>query len=430
MHPFKRKLVERLTDRLIEPPNRIQIVAGPRQTGKTTLVKQACKEVLGQSKRMSMFRAVDNPSIDSTALLRDFDYGDQIIAAENQGIKADTRWLVDQWQKARAMARSEKYKDSGYTLVLDEIQKIPDWSEAVKGLWDDDHSEGLNLHVVLLGSSPLLMQQGLSESLMGRYEVLESYHWSYLEMSEAFGFDIDEYIYFGGYPGAATYIRDEPRWQAYVQNSLIDPFLIKDIMVLARIDKPVLLKNAFELSCEYSGQIISLNKMKGQLHSAGKGNETTIAHYLDLLFRVGVVAGIQKYSGSKIMQRASSPKLNVMNTGLMACYSGYSFEQARADRTYWGRMVESSVGAHLLNTAGRNCTVYYWRDRGSEVDFVVERNKKLLAIEVKSSEKAKNIHGLNKFIEKYKNAKKLLVGASGISLQEFMSYPIDHWFDE
>ncbi|MFV1985126.1 MAG: ATP-binding protein, partial [Thiohalomonadales bacterium] len=336
MSIFQRQLVKQLIDRLAETPNYIQIVRGPRQTGKTTLVRQACEEIYSRTGKPNLFYAVDNPVLLNLAQTLDVGYEEQIVAPNNP----DVEWLVYQWEKARSIARSEKGRENGLVLVFDEIQKIPNWSEAVKGLWDEDHSEKLNLHIVLLGSSPLLMQQGLSESLVGRYENLDSCHWSYLEMSEAFNFNIDEYIYFGGYPGAASFIRNVQRWKDYVQGSLIDPYLLKDILVMARVDKPALLINAFELSCEYSGQIMALTKMKGQLQNAG--NETTIANYLFLLSKAGLVTAIQKYSGSTIRQRASIPKLNVMNTGLMACYSGYTFEQAKADRTYWGRMVESA----------------------------------------------------------------------------------------
>jgi len=421
MRLFQRQLVTQLIDRLSETPNFIQIVRGPRQTGKTTLVRQACEEIYIRNGKPNLFYAVDNPVFLNLSQALDVGYEEQILAPENP----DVEWLVYQWEKARSIVRSEKGIKNGLVLVFDEIQKIPNWSEAVKGLWDEDHSEKLNLHIVLLGSSPLLMQQGLSESLVGRYENLDSCHWSYLEMSEAFNFTIDEYVYFGGYPGAASFIRDVQRWKDYVQGSLIDPYLLKDILVMARIDKPALLINAFELSCEYSGQIMALTKMKGQLQNAG--NETTIANYLFLLSKAGLVTAIQKYSGSKVRQRASIPKLNVMNTGLMACYSDYTFEQAKADRTYWGRMVESAVGAHLLNTVKDNNAIYYWKDKSHEVDFVVENKKKLLAIEVKSGNKSKNLEGLNKFATKYKNVKTILVGAEGIGLQEFLSYSINHW---
>ncbi|VAW50154.1 hypothetical protein MNBD_GAMMA06-1705 [hydrothermal vent metagenome] len=433
MNVFKRKLAIELAKRLAESPNRIQIVGGPRQTGKTTLVRQACEDVYNSSGKVSLYRAVDNPV--NTNELQTQGINNTVQTAVPN--KPDIEWLVRQWEEARAVTRKEHAKaaqdgrkDTGYVLVLDEIQKIPNWSEAVKGLWDEDHVEKLNLHIVLLGSSPLLLQQGLSESLLGRYEKLESRHWSYVEMAEAFGFNYEEYIYFGGYPGAASFIRDELRWKDYLQNSLIDPYLIKDIMVMARIDKPVLLKNAFELSCEYSGQIFAYNKMLGQLTDAG--NVTTLAHYISLLTDAGLVAGLQAYSGTKLRKRASKPKLNVMNTALMSCYSGYTFSQAKADRTYWGRVVESTVGAHLFNTASTNTKVYYWRDRGSEVDFVVKKNKQLLAIEVKSGNKRKpgNLNGLNKFSANYSKAKTLLIGADGLSIQEFLSYPIDYWLDD
>lgn len=423
MSIFKRSLVEQLVSRLSEQPKHIQIIGGPRQTGKTTLVRQACEEIYEKTKRANHFCAVDKPTGRSNIIVHHAGYEDQIIAPD----KPDVEWLVHQWEKARAKTRSEGCKATGHILVLDEIQKIPNWSEAVKGLWDEDHSEGLNLHIVLLGSSPLLMQRGISESLLGRYEILESRHWSFIEMAQAFNFTVDEYIYFGGYPGAASYIKDELRWKGYVQNSLINPYLQMDIMAMARIDKPALLKSTFELSCEYSGQIFSYTKMLGQLNDAG--NTTTIAHYMDLLSKAGLVTGISAYSGNKRKKRASKPKLNVMNTGLMACYSDYTFRQAMADRTYWGRIVESSVGAHILNTINNSSKIYYWRVRGNEVDFIVEKNKKLLAIEVKSGNKAKNLKGLKKFVEEYENTKALLVGAEGIGLQEFLSYPIDHWFD-
>ena len=432
MSIFKRKLATELTERLAELPNRIQIVGGPRQTGKTTLVKQACEDIYSNSGRTSLYCAVDRPANTGEPQAQGLSYVEQAVAPN----KPDIEWLVYQWEKARTVAKevravaiSDNRKDTGHILVLDEIQKISNWSEAVKGLWDDDHSKNLNLHVVLLGSSPLLLQQGLSESLMGRFEMLESRHWSYLEMAEAFNFNIEEYIYFGGYPGAANLIRDDQRWKDYIQKSLIDPYLIKDIMVMARIDKPALLKSAFELSCEYSGQIFAYNNMLGQLTDAG--NVTTLAHYMKLLTDAGLVAGLQAYSGNKLRKRASKPKLNVMNTALMSCYSGYTFEQAKADRTYWGRMVESSVGAHLLNNTTNNTKVYYWRERGCEVDFVVEQNQQLLAIEVKSSNKSKsgNLKGLNKFSENYSQTKTLLVGADGISIQEFLSYPVCYWLD-
>ncbi len=421
MYTFKRKLATLLEQRLYEPPQRIQIVGGPRQTGKTVLVRQVCNDIYSTRKKGIHFCAVDNPE-SSSRLTTAIAGRDAITAAPE---KPDIKWLVHQWEKARRIAESEEFINQGCVLVLDEIQKIPRWSEAVKGLWDQDRFEDVNLHVVLLGSSPLLMQQGLTESLAGRYEFLRNTHWSFQEMSEAFNFDIDEYVYFGGYPGGASLIRDEPRWLSYVRHGLIEPNIEKDILMMTRVNKPILLKNAFELGCEYSGQIFAYEKMRGQLTDAG--NVTTLAHYMELLSKAGLITGLQSFFGNKRRRRASKPKLNVMNTALMACYSGYSFADARADRTFWGRMVESAVGAHLVNTCPPEYEIYYWRDRGYEVDFVLHQGGKLLAIEVKSGAQKQSIKGLDRFVAEYGWAMTMLVGGNGVSLQEFLSYPAIHW---
>ena len=423
MRSFKRSLANQLKQRLYESPRFIQIVGGPRQTGKTVLVKQVCDEVYSSSKKAVYFCAVDKPDISSKFIFNTVG-AEEIMTAPD---KPDIKWLVYQWEKARALANSEEFLEQGCVLVLDEIQKIPQWSDAVKGLWDEDRANNTNLHVVLLGSSPLLMQQGLSESLLGRYELLTNMHWSYPEMNEAFDFGLEEYIYYGGYPGGASLIRDELRWLDYIRYGLIEPNIDKDILMMTRVNKPALLKSAFELGCEYSGQIFSYTKMLGQLNDAG--NTTTLAHYIDLLSKAGLVTGLQAYSGNKRRRRASKPKLNVMNTALMSCFSGYSFDQARADRTFWGRLVESAVGAHLMNTAHPNCHVHYWREGGVEVDFVLHDGNRLLAIEVKSGKTRGVIKGFESFLDEYSNARTLLVGADGVSLQEFLSYPATHWLE-
>lgn len=423
MYSFQRNLADQLKQRLYESPRFIQVVGGPRQTGKTVLVQQVCDEVYGSSKKAIYFCAVDKPDI-SNKFVASTVGAEEIMTAPD---KPDINWLVYQWEKARGLANSEEFIEQGCVLILDEIQKIPKWSDAVKGLWDEDRANNTNLHVVLLGSSPLLMQQGLSESLLGRYELLTNRHWSYMEMNEAFDFGLDEYIYYGGYPGGASLIRNEPRWLDYIRYGLIEPNIDKDILMMTRVDKPALLKSAFELSCEYSGQIFAYTKMLGQLNDAG--NSTTLSHYIDLLSKAGLVAGLQSYSGNQRRRRASKPKLNVMNTALMSCFSGYSFDQARADRTFWGRLVESAVGAHLMNTAHPNCHVYYWREGGVEVDFVLQDGNKLLAVEVKSGKTRGAIKGFESFLDEYNNARTLLVGADGVSLQEFLSYPAIHWLE-
>src|SRR5205807_8790309 len=239
------------------------------------------------------------------------------------------------------------------------------------------------LKVVLLGSAPLLVQRGLTESLAGRFEVLHLPHWSFAEMRAAFGFSLEEYVYFGGYPGAASLVHEPDRWRRYILDALIETTIARDVLLLTRVDKPALLRRLFELGCRYSGQVLSYTKMLGQLHEAG--NTTTLAHYLELLGGAGLLTGLAKYSGRAVRQRGSSPKLQVLNTALMSAQSGLSLDEARADREFWGRLVESAVGAHLANSAAvGECELFYWREGSREVDFVVRVGRTLTAIEVKS----------------------------------------------
>lgn len=413
--PYQRQEVRTLLERLSEPPRFLIFVAGPRQVGKTTLVQDALSQYECSKYH---FIPVDQPDVPR---LPGFASGKNATYVQDARPR-DTAWLVTQWQRARTAARESS---DGHILVLDEIQKIPRWSEAVKGLWDADRAEKLKLHVVLLGSSPLLMQKSMSESLTGRYELIHVTHWSFLEMHEAFDFDLEDYVYFGGYPGSAAYIRDEPRWRNYVNGSLIEPSIEKDILMMTRVDKPALLKQLFHLGCNYSGQILSYDKMLGQLQDAG--NTTTLARYLEMLGNAGLIYGLQKYAGQQHRRRASSPKFNVLNNALMSAGSGYNKAEARADRSYWGRLVESAVGAHLYNTGHPDCRLHYWRESSREVDFVIERGKKLTAIEVKSGSASCHASGLDIFSENFGKCRKLLVGDGGIPLVEFLSYPAEHW---
>ncbi len=393
------------------------VVSGPRQIGKTTMVRQA---LAGYS---STFIAADQPidDVDPFSL----SIGNLVPSTMIPGTPVTTEWLVQQWERARSKALILT-GDNFFVLAIDEIQKIPRWSEVVKGLWDADRAAGVPLHIVLLGSSPWLMQKGLTESLAGRYEPLPMTHWSYSEMQDAFDFSLDEYIYFGGYPGCAEFIRDEPRWKNYVRGALIAPNIENDILQMTRVDKPALLKTLFELGCgAYSGQIISYTKLLGQLDDAG--NTVTLAHYLELLSQAGLLTGLQKYSGAKHRQRASSPKFNALNTGLMSALSDYTFDEAKSDRTHWGRLVESAIGAHIINTASDNCMVHYWREGAQEVDFVLSKRNKLVAIEVKSGIRYATPKGLTAFVGKFKDSTSLIVGEGGISLGEFLSHPTNKW---
>ncbi len=403
-----------LRERLAEPPAFLIVLAGPRQVGKSFMVRQVLSEW-------------GIPLISTDQPLPDANGVGEVVALP--GAQPTEAWLVEQWEIARSRAKSSQVRgpNGRYVLAVDEIQKIPRWSEVVKGLWDADRAANLEMHVVLLGSSPWLMQRGLTESLAGRFEPIPMSHWSYPEMQDAFDFSLDEYLYFGGYPGSAHLIRDEDRWRNYIRSALIHPNIEKDILQMTRVDKPALLKILFELGCAYSGQIVAYRKLKGELPDAG--NETTLAHYLDLLAQAGLLIGLQKYAGRVHRQRGSPPKLNALNTALISALAPYNFSGASGDRSYWGRLVESAVGAHLINSASSDCQVLYWRESPDEVDFVLSKGKKLTAIEVKSAPRYAPPKGLDTFCAKYKHAKPLIVGEGGIALVEFLSRPADEWLE-
>jgi len=394
--PYQPPQAAALVERLLEPRRHLQVLTGSRQVGKTTLVQQAL-EAAGLPARSA---SADEPTL------------------------RGPEWIEQQWQAARLVA-GEADK-SGAVLVLDEIQKIPGWSESVKRLWDEDTRRRLRLKVVLLGSAPLLVAQGLTESLAGRFEVLHLPHWSFEEMRAAFGFSLDQYLFYGGYPGAAPLVRQPRRWARYIADSLIETSISRDVLLLTRVDKPALLRRLFELACRYSGQALSYTKMLGQLHDAG--NTTTLAHYLDLLGGAGLVVGLQKYAGDVARSRGSIPKLQVMNTALLTALSGLTLAEARADGEFWGRLVESAVGAHLANAAaGGEFELYYWRERNQEVDFVVKAGRRLAAIEVKSTRAPQAHRGTAAFAAAFKPQRSLLVGGDGIELGEFLSRPASHW---
>lgn len=390
---YQRPQFRILADRLSESRRFIQVVAGPRQVGKTTLVQQVCE-------------SLDLPV--------------QFASADEPTLRGG-EWVAQQWEIARL-----KCDERGGILVLDEVQKIPGWAETVKRLWDEDTRKKNLLRVVLLGSAPLLIQRGLSESLAGRFEVLHLPHWPAREMMEAFGWTVQQCIFYGGYPGAAPLIADHDRWVRYVRDSLIETTLSRDVLLLSRVDKPALLRRMFDLGCRYSGQILSYTKMIGQLQDAG--NTTTLAHYLELLSAAGLVTGLQKYAGESVRSRGSSPKLQVLDTALFSAMSGYSFAEAQADREHWGRLTESAVGAHLVNAAAAGqCEVFYWRDRNREVDFVVHAGRKLVAIEVKSGHTRQALPGIQAFNAEFKPDRMILVGGDGIPVGDFLCTPVLSW---
>lgn len=394
---YRRPQFEELARRLEEPRRFVQVLAGPRQVGKTTLIHQVSDYLALPTHAVS----ADEPTL------------------------RGSEWMEQQWTAARRLLATADHR--GALLILDEVQKIPFWSETVKRLWDADTRARRALKVVLLGSAPLLVQQGLTESLAGRFELLHLPHWGLSEMKAAYRWKLDSFLFYGAYPGAAPLITDPKRWSRYVKDSLIETTIARDVLLLSRVDKPMLLRRLFELGCSYSGQILSYTKMLGQLHDAG--NTTTLAHYLDLLSGAGMLVGLQKYAASDSRSRGSSPKLQVLNTALLTASSGRSLAEARADGNYWGRLVESAVGAHLANAAASGvCQLFYWRDRNREVDFVVRMGRAVAAIEVKSGRAGDTLPGMAAFSEAFRPQKMLLVGGDGVPVEEFLSTPVEAWF--
>jgi len=333
-------------------------------------------------------------------------------------------WIETQWDAARLTA--SRAGEGGAVLVLDEIQKVPHWSETVKRLWDEDTRNHVPLKVIVLGSAPLLMAQEVTESLAGRFEVLHFPHWSWPEMRDAYGWTLEQYVCFGGYPGAAPLIAEPDRWRRYIRDSLIETSISRDVLLLSRVNKPALLRRLFELGCRYSGQELSFTKLLGQLQDAG--NTTTLAHYLDLLAGAGMLSGLPKFAGDEARRRGSSPKFQVHNTALMTAISGLMLDEAMADRSYWGRLVESAVGAHLVNAASAgDINLSWWRAGSHEVDFIAVDGQRAISIEVNSGAQSGWHDGTAALRKAHRIDRSLVVGTGTLTLDEFLSQPIRHW---
>ena len=372
---------------LQEPRRTIQVVAGPCQVGKTTLVKQ----VLQQLSTPSRFFNAD-------------------------GVEPDDKdWIAARWEEVRALMHFNQYQEM--VLVIDEVHKINNWSEQVKREWDADTFNDVNIKVVLLGSSRLLLKKGLTESLAGRFEMLSMTHWSFQEMQEAFGWDINQYVYFGGYPGSAPYVNNEARWRKYMRESIIAPAIEKDVLQTTYIYKPALMHQLFHLGCAYSGELLSYNKMLGLLQDAG--NATTLVNYLEVLGESKLLTGLPKYVMDASRKYRTIPKLQVYNNALLtALTEGVSYEKVFTDPQLWGRWVESAVGCYLLDKADElDCDLFYWREDNEEVDFVLRRADKLLAIEVKSGKRQSN-SGLSTFRQMYNPQHSLVVGGQALPLED------------
>lgn len=385
---YRLPLIDRLLRALRRPPALLQILVGPRQVGKTTAARTVGAEWEGPVH----------------------------YAAADELLPPDPTWIEAQWALARRLG------DQGVPLlILDEVQKVAGWSEVVKGLWDAERAREVPLRVLILGSSALLLAHGMTESLAGRFFLHRAAHWSWPQCRDAFGWPLERWIFFGGYPGTAALTEDEDDWKAYVRDALVEPVLARDILAMQRVARPALLRHLFALSCHFPAQVFSYNKMLGQLQDAG--NTTTLAEYLRLLDAAFLVTGLERFSPGRARSRGSSPKLVVWNDALVSALDLRTFEQARNDGVWWGRLVENAIGAHLLNhLRGQPFEVGYWRERDDEVDYVVRSGAATWAIEVKSG-RPRGTSGLAAFKRLVPDARVLIVGRGGLPLEDFLATP-------
>ena len=393
---FKRQQATVLQSRSAEPRRFIQVIAGARQVGKSTMVKQVTQELTVP----------------------------HLLTTAEEAPDKNPAWISYVWQQARQAMKLNHYPE--FLLVIDEIHKLDNWSEVVKAEWDADTMRDVNLKVVLLGSSRLLIKDGLTESLAGRYELIEMEHWSFSEMHEAFGMSAEQYIYFGGYPGAATLLDDEKRWRKYMRDAIIEPAITKDVLTTKRVLKPALLRQLFQLGCAYSGELLSFNKILGQLQDAG--NTSTLANYLQLLDESKLLCGLQQFAADDARKYKSVPKYQVYNSGLLSANNSLSFRDVYLSPAEWGKWVESAVGAYLVNHADRlEYKVYYWRHDSDEVDFILQRSRQLVAIEVKSGRRKMN-QGLTLFREQFHPTTELVVGGEAMPIEQFLLMDIERLF--
>jgi predicted AAA+ superfamily ATPase len=392
---YERMLVQQLQQRISEKRQFIQIVIGARQTGKTTALTQILKNI----KLPIHFVSAD----DTSSLSRE--------------------WLNNEWEQARLL---RKHNKTDIVLIIDEIQKISDWSSIVKQLWDEDSRNQVPIKVILTGSSSLLLQDGLTESLMGRFEILYSHHWNFGECRQAFDYSLDDFLFFGGYPGAAALKNDEERWARYIGASIVEPTISQDILMMEEIRKPALLRSLFKLGTLYSAQELSYTKIMGQLLDAG--NTVTIAHYLELLDKANILCGLQKFSLNKIKVRQSSPRFMVYDTALMTYSDGASRVHLLENPIAKGHLVESAVGAYLLARGQEEgFDVFWWRERGDEVDFVLQKGAKITAIEVKSGNLKKGGGSLI-FKKLYPQTLCFTIGSPNFPLVDFLLGKFDLFY--
>lgn len=444
---FHRPLLDTLLSRLNEEPMNIIYFYGPRQSGKSTLVMEADRRLGSRSQYIAVDSDVNlSPLTDSSyeeteSILSYEQTPDEPSESQLQAVRSQR--LRQMWQKMRKSVQNSGEKG---VFFIDEIQKIKNFPELVKGLWDHDRRLGIPLHVVLLSSSPLLMQDGLSESLAGRFERLHCPHWSFTEMRDAFGYTLSMYIFFGGYPKFGQLLGPKftpkitidlhQRWISYIKESIVETTLEQDIKQLKRIANPDLFRDLFEHCLLSSSQIISHNTMYARLPSQDK--KQVYLDYLDFYAQACLLTHIHKYYGQKHWySKRSDPKFLTLDTGLLSAMKGMRYEQAQKDRVYWGQLVESAVGAHIYNSKSPDMKLFYWRahkngKKAEEIDFVLHdgSHAQLFAFEVKGSRVRRNARlaeNLESFKQSFGFLPKLIGIGGDIELEDFFARPLSQW---
>ena len=352
----------------------IQVIIGPRQVGKTTTILNYLEQHL---KNKAHYVSAD-----------------QIFHSTPQ-------WVEEQWRFAHQQNKM---------LIIDEIQKCENWPEIIKSLWDEFKRKKIELKCVLLGSSSLQIQKGLTESLTGRFQLIYAYHWNYKESHDGYGLNFEQYLKFGGYPGSYQFLNTQ-NWESFVKNSIVSTVIEKDILQYSTVKSPTLFKQAFEILISYPAQEISYTKLLGQLQN--KGNVELIKYYIRLYEGAFLVRSLEKFSNKKIKIKTSSPKILPMAPCLyfLNILDEYSSEER-------GHAFELLVGTQLVRTGHE---LYYWREGKYEVDYILKKGKKIWAIEVKSG-RNKTTSGLQKFRDEYPHSSAVLISPD--NYQEFEKDPM------
>mgnify|MGYP000007310264 CR=1 FL=1 len=375
---IKLPFISMLESNLARGNSFIQVILGPRQVGKTT----------------SILDFIDG------------EYPNKYhYVSADETFNSSASWIMEQWQIA-----SKK----SLLLVIDEIQKCENWAEVIKMLWDASQRKETKerpISCILLGSSSLQIQKGLTESLTGRFQLIKAFHWNLAESKEGYGLDLEEYLQFGGYPGSYQFTELRSQWVNYIKNSIITTVLDKDILLYHTVKSPSLFRQAFELVISYPAQEISYTKLLGQLQE--KGNVELVKYYLSLLEGAYLIKCLSKYTGKPVLTRASSPKI----LPLAPCLFQLTIID-EYDGKERGRAFELMVGAQLARV---EADLYYWREKNDEVDFILKQGKNIWAIEVKSGRK-KSEKGLMKFMQKFPKSKGVILTPENYS--DFEQNPI------